>query len=86
MMSAARGRNTRLERRVRSELFAAGYRYHLHRRDLPGAPDIVLPRYRIAVLVHGCFGTVMIARGGAALPRVPNFGIGSSMAILFVIV
>jgi DNA mismatch endonuclease (patch repair protein) len=55
MMSAVRGKNTKPELAVRSALFAAGYRYRLHRRDLPGSPDIVLPRYRMAVFVHGCF-------------------------------
>jgi DNA mismatch endonuclease, patch repair protein len=55
MMAAVRGKNTGPERAVRAALFAAGYRYRLHRRDLPGAPDIVLPRFRTAVFVHGCF-------------------------------
>jgi DNA mismatch endonuclease (patch repair protein) len=55
MMAAVRGRDTGPERKVRSALFTAGYRYRLHRRDLPGAPDIVLPRFRVAVFVHGCF-------------------------------
>ncbi|MFZ3236852.1 MAG: very short patch repair endonuclease [Stellaceae bacterium] len=55
MMAAVRSKDTGPERAVRSALFSAGYRYRLHRRDLPGAPDIVLPRYRIAVFVHGCF-------------------------------
>ncbi len=55
MMAAVRGKNTAPERTVRRALFAAGYRYRLHRRDLPGAPDIILPRFRIAVFVHGCF-------------------------------
>jgi len=55
MMSAVRGRDTGPERLVRAAVFAAGYRYRLHRRDLPGAPDLVLPRYRTAVFVHGCF-------------------------------
>lgn len=54
-MAAVRGRNTIPERMVRKALFAAGYRYRLHRRDLPGAPDIVLPRFRTAIFVHGCF-------------------------------
>lgn len=40
---------------VRRLLFASGYRFRLHRRDLPGAPDIVLPRYNVAIFVHGCF-------------------------------
>jgi DNA mismatch endonuclease (patch repair protein) len=55
MMSAVRHENTGPEKLVRSRLFAAGYRFRLHRRDLPGSPDIVLPRYRLAVFVHGCF-------------------------------
>ncbi len=55
MMAAVRGKNTKPELAVRSALFAAGYRFRLHRRDLPGSPDIVLPRYRLAVFVHGCF-------------------------------
>jgi DNA mismatch endonuclease (patch repair protein) len=55
MMAAVRGKNTKPELAARSALFAAGYRYRLYRRDLPGSPDIVLPRYRVAVFVHGCF-------------------------------
>lgn len=55
IMAAIRGRNTAPEHAVRHALFAAGYRYRLHRRDLPGAPDIVLPRFRTVVFVHGCF-------------------------------
>lgn len=55
MMAAVRGKDTLPELAVRSALFRAGYRYRLHCRDLPGSPDIVLPRYRTAVFVHGCF-------------------------------
>jgi DNA mismatch endonuclease (patch repair protein) len=55
MMSKVRGRDTEPEIRVRSALHAAGYRFRLHRRDLPGRPDLVLPRYRTVVFVHGCF-------------------------------
>jgi DNA mismatch endonuclease (patch repair protein) len=55
MMAAVRNKNTAPERAVRAALFSAGYRYRLHRKDLPGSPDIVLPRYRTAVFVHGCF-------------------------------
>lgn len=55
MMSGIRGRNTRPEMVVRRALFASGFRFRLHRRDLPGAPDIVLPGKKVAVLVHGCF-------------------------------
>ena len=41
--------------RVRQLLHAMGYRFRLHRKDLPGRPDIVLPKYRKVILVHGCF-------------------------------
>lgn len=54
-MSRISGRNTRPELVVRSVLHCLGYRFRVHVSDLPGRPDIVLPRHRIAVLVHGCF-------------------------------
>lgn len=54
-MSRIRSANTRPELAVRKALHAKGFRFRLHRRDLPGNPDIVLPRYRVAVFVHGCF-------------------------------
>lgn len=55
MMRAVRGRDTGPELAVRRMLHAMGYRYRLHRRDLPGRPDVVLPKRRKVVLVHGCF-------------------------------
>lgn len=55
MMAGIRGRDTLPELRLRSQLFAAGYRFRLHRRDLPGRPDIVLPGRRVAIQVHGCY-------------------------------
>ena len=55
MMSGIRGKNTKPEMAVRKALFASGFRFRLHRRDLPGAPDVVLPGRRVAVFVHGCF-------------------------------
>ena len=55
MMSGIRGRNTRPELQVRAYLHARGLRFRLHRKDLPGRPDVVLPKYRVAVFVHGCF-------------------------------
>ena len=55
MMSGIRAKNTKLEVRLRKALFARGFRYRLHVIDLPGKPDIVLPRYRAVVFVHGCF-------------------------------
>jgi DNA mismatch endonuclease (patch repair protein) len=54
-MAAIKGTNTAPERAVRSLLHRLGYRFRLHRRDLPGRPDIVLPRLKIAIFVHGCF-------------------------------
>ncbi len=54
-MSRIRGADTKPERVVRSLLHRMGYRFRLHRRDLPGTPDIVLPKYRAAIFVHGCF-------------------------------
>jgi DNA mismatch endonuclease, patch repair protein len=47
--------NTKPELKVRHQLHAEGFRFRLQRRDLPGTPDILLPRYRTAVFVHGCF-------------------------------
>lgn len=54
-MSGIRGKNTKPEVMVRKMLHAMGYRFRLHRRDLPGAPDIVLPGRKVAIFVHGCF-------------------------------
>jgi DNA mismatch endonuclease (patch repair protein) len=55
MMAGIKGKNTKPELIVRKALFAAGFRFRLHRQDLPGAPDIVLPGRKVAVFVHGCF-------------------------------
>lgn len=55
MMSGIRGRNTKPELLIRSLLHRRGFRFRLDARDLPGRPDIVLPRYRAVVFVHGCF-------------------------------
>lgn len=55
MMAAVTGRDTKPELVVRRTLHAAGYRFRLHQRDLPGRPDVVFPRHRLAVFVHGCF-------------------------------
>ena len=55
MMSGIRSKNTRPEIVVRKWLHAHGYRFRLHRNDLPGKPDIVLPRYHAVIFVHGCF-------------------------------
>jgi DNA mismatch endonuclease (patch repair protein) len=54
-MSRIPGKNTKPEIAVRSVLHRLGYRFRLHLRDLPGRPDIVLPRHRKIILVQGCF-------------------------------
>lgn len=54
-MRAIRSKNTRPEVRFRKALHAEGFRYRLHARGIPGNPDLVLPRYRAAIFVHGCF-------------------------------
>lgn len=55
MMSGIRGRDTKPELVVRKYLHAHGLRYRIAPKDLPGKPDIVLPKYRTVVFVHGCF-------------------------------
>lgn len=55
MMSAVRSRNTAPELAVRRGLHARGFRYRLHVKTLPGSPDIVLPKWRTVLFVHGCF-------------------------------
>lgn len=55
MMSGIKGRDTKPERVVRSYLHRAGLRFRLHRTGLPGRPDLVFPKFRVAVFVHGCF-------------------------------
>lgn len=54
-MSQIKGKDTKPELIVRKFLFSNGYRYRLHDKKLPGKPDIVLPKYRTAIFVHGCF-------------------------------
>ena len=54
-MSRIRSKNTKPEILVRSILHRAGYRFRIHVKKLPGTPDIVLPKYRTVIFVHGCF-------------------------------
>ncbi|HEX6860988.1 MAG TPA: very short patch repair endonuclease [Caulobacteraceae bacterium] len=54
-MSRIRGRDTKPETRLRSMLHRAGFRFRLHPKNLPGRPDIVMPKYKTAIMVHGCF-------------------------------
>lgn len=55
MMSGIRGRDTKPELVIRSALHNIGFRFRLHAKNLPGRPDLVLPKYKVAVFVHGCF-------------------------------
>jgi DNA mismatch endonuclease (patch repair protein) len=54
-MAKIKGKNTRPEMIVRKFLFSKGFRYRIHDSRYPGSPDIVLPKYRTAIFVHGCF-------------------------------
>ncbi len=55
MMAGIKGKNTKPEIKIRKGLFNFGFRYRLHDKVLPGKPDIVLPKYKAIVFVHGCF-------------------------------
>lgn len=55
MMSGIRAKNTKPEIFLRQGLHALGFRFRLHAKDIPGKPDIVLPKYRALIVVHGCF-------------------------------
>lgn len=54
-MSGIRGKNTKPELTIRKALHARGFRYRIHCKDLPGNPDMCLPKYRAVIFVHGCF-------------------------------
>ncbi|RNL68643.1 DNA mismatch endonuclease Vsr [Sinomicrobium pectinilyticum] len=54
-MSRIQGKNTKPETIVRKHLFSKGFRYRLHVKDMPGKPDLVLPKYKTVIFVHGCF-------------------------------
>lgn len=54
-MSGIRSRNTRPEITLRKALHSRGFRFRLHGRGLPGSPDLVFPKYRAVIFVHGCF-------------------------------
>ena len=55
MMSRVKGKDTRQEVEIRKRLFALGFRYRLHDKKLPGTPDIILPKYKAVIFIHGCF-------------------------------
>src|SRR5437870_5719677 len=55
VMSQIKSKNTKPEMALRSNLFHHGYRFRIHKKDLPGKPDLVLPKYKTVIFVHGCF-------------------------------
>jgi len=68
-MRKIRSKDSKPEIAVRRLLHSLGYRFRLHRRSLPGSPDIVLPRHRLAIFVHGCFWHQHPGCRHAKLPR-----------------
>jgi DNA mismatch endonuclease, patch repair protein len=68
VMARIKGKDTSPERLVRSILHRLGYRFRIHRSDLPGKPDIVMPRHRSVIFVHGCFWHLHTCKR-ASLPR-----------------
>ncbi|WP_310539190.1 DNA mismatch endonuclease Vsr [Phenylobacterium sp.] len=69
VMARVKGKNTSPELKVRRALTRLGARYRLHRKDLPGSPDIVLPGRRLAIFVHGCFWHGHDCARGARVPK-----------------
>ena len=68
-MRAIRSKNTSPEKRVRSAAHRLGLRFRLHRKDLPGSPDLLFPSRRIALFVHGCFWHRHEGCPGATTPK-----------------
>ncbi|MEM9706697.1 MAG: DNA mismatch endonuclease Vsr [Pseudomonadota bacterium] len=69
VMRAVKSQNTKPELLLRKALHARGLRYTLHRSDLPGKPDIVLPKYKTVLFVHGCFWHGHDCKRGARVPK-----------------
>ncbi|MEO2013547.1 MAG: DNA mismatch endonuclease Vsr [Fuerstiella sp.] len=68
-MSRIQGKDTKPELIVRSLVHQMGYRFRLHRKDLPGKPDLVLPRHGKIIFVHGCFWHMHRCRYGRVKPK-----------------
>ena len=69
VMRAVKDANTKPELKLRKALFARGFRYRLHARDLPGKPDLVFPRYRSVIFINGCFWHGHDCARGARVPK-----------------
>ncbi|WP_370165672.1 very short patch repair endonuclease [Bradyrhizobium diazoefficiens] len=69
LMARVRGKDTRPELIVRKSAHALGFRFRLHRKDLPGRPDLVFPRLRKAIFVHGCFWHRHSGCSKASMPK-----------------
>lgn len=69
LMSRIRGANTTPEKKLRSLLHKAGFRFRLHVKDLPGKPDIVLPKHKTVIFVHGCFWHGHTCNKGTTRPK-----------------
>lgn len=67
-MSSVKGKNSRPEMLVRRHVHSLGFRFRLHRRNLPGCPDIILPRHKKIIFVHGCFWHVHKCKYGMVKP------------------
>ncbi|TAK59602.1 MAG: DNA mismatch endonuclease Vsr [Bacteroidetes bacterium] len=68
-MSSIKDRDTKPEMIVRKIVHSLGYRYRLHRKDLPGKPDLVFPRFKKVIFVHGCFWHKHMCRYGRVTPK-----------------
>lgn len=68
MMAGIQSKNTKPETIIRKGLHARGFRYSLHAKNLPGKPDIVMPKWRVVIFVHGCFWH----RHGCSLSKIPS--------------
>jgi DNA mismatch endonuclease (patch repair protein) len=68
-MAAIKSKNTKPEMLIRSLIHSMGYRYRLHRKDLPGKPDLVFPKFGKIILVHGCYWHMHNCRYGRVVPK-----------------
>ena len=69
VMRKVPGKNSSAEMKLRRLLTALGFRYRLHRKDLPGSPDVAMPGRKVAVFVHGCFWHGHDCKRGARMPK-----------------